>query len=80
MHSNRAIINKNVEICMELFFCTKVTTSSWLYTWELSSSNIKFELSLNMKGISFFLLTLYEQNGLKKNGFHIQISQIAAVN
>ena len=39
-----------------------LTTSCWLYTWEQrTNSSNKFVANLNMKGISFFLLTLYNE-------------------
>ena len=40
MHSDRARNNKTVDICMELFFHTIVTTSCWLYTCQ----TVKFGL------------------------------------
>ena len=43
-----------------------LTTSCWLYTWEQTNSSNKFAANLNMKGISFFLLTLYMQGVPKK--------------
>ena len=53
MNPNRARINKTVEICMELFFRTIITTSCWLYTWELYNSSNKFAANL------IFLVTMY---------------------
>ena len=54
MHSNLTRINKTVEICLELFLRTTVTTSCW----ELSNYSNKFASNLNMKGVGF-LLTLF---------------------
>ena len=48
-----------VETRMELYFLQSLTTSCWLYTWEQTNSSNKFAANLNMKGISFFLLSLY---------------------
>ena len=36
-----------------------LATSCWLYTWEQTNSSNKFAANLNMKAISFFLLTVY---------------------
>ena len=43
---------------MELYFCT----SCWLYSREQTNSSNKFAANLNIKGIRFFLLTLYNNH------------------
>ena len=52
MHFNCRNLNGTV-------FLQSLTTLCWLYTWEQTNSSNKFAANLNMKGISFFLLTLY---------------------
>ena len=45
--------------CLMTVLLQSLTTSCLLYTWEQTNSSNKFAANLNMKGISFLLLTLY---------------------
>ena len=72
MHFNCAKIIKTVEICMELFFRTIVTTSCWQYRWELSDSS-QFRGQLEYERHQFFLLTLYRVSK-KLNSFKFKLA------